>query len=101
MAKTSKIEKMKRQQKMAVKYRAKREALKAVIKNVELPIEERLAASRALAKLPRNSCPVRHRNRCHLSGRPRGYLRKFGLSRIALRDLAHEGKVPGVTKSSW
>ena len=101
MAKTSKIEKMKRQQRMAVKYRAKREALKAVIKDAERPIEERLAASCALAKLPRNSSPVRHRNRCHLSGRPRGYLRKFGLSRIALRDLAHEGKIPGVTKSSW
>ena len=92
---------MKRQQKMAAKYRAKREALKAVVKDVERPIEERLEASRSLAKLPRNSSPVRHRNRCNLSGRPRGYLRKFGLSRIALRELAHEGKVPGVTKSSW
>jgi small subunit ribosomal protein S14 len=101
LAKTSKIEKMKRQQRMVVKYQAQREALKAIVKDVERAIEERLAASRTLAKLPRNSSPVRHRNRCNLSGRPRGYLRKFGLSRIALRDLAHEGKIPGVTKSSW
>ncbi len=101
MAKTSKIEKMKRQQRLAAKYHEKREALKAVIKDTERPMEERMAASRQLAKLPRNSSPVRHRNRCNLSGRPRGYLRKFGLSRIALRDLAHEGKIPGVTKSSW
>lgn len=92
---------MKRQQRLAAKYHEKREALKAVIKDTERPMEERMAASRQLAKLPRNSSPVRHRNRCNLSGRPRGYLRKFGLSRIALRDLAHEGKIPGVTKSSW
>lgn len=101
MAKTSKIEKMKRQQRMVAQYSAKREALKAIVKDTERSMEERLDASRALAKLPRNSSPVRHRNRCHLSGRPRGYLRKFGLSRIALRELAHEGKIPGVTKSSW
>ncbi len=101
MAKTSKIEKMKRQQRMAAKYRAKRAALKAAVIDERLTMEERLAASRDLAKLPRNSSPVRHRNRCVLSGRPRGFLRKFGLSRIAVRDLAHEGKIPGVTKSSW
>ena len=86
---------------MVVKYQARRDALKAIVKDVERPMEERLNASRTLAKLPRNSSPVRHRNRCHLSGRPRGYLRKFGMSRIALRELAHEGKIPGVTKSSW
>ena len=101
MAKTSKIEKMKRQMALAAKYRAKREQLKATIIDASLTMEERLAASRQLAKLPRNSSPVRHRNRCKVSGRPRGYLRKFGMSRISLRDLAHEGKVPGVTKSSW
>jgi small subunit ribosomal protein S14 len=101
LAKTSKIEKMKKQAMLAVKYRARREALKALIIDVSRPMEERLEASRVLAKLPRNSSPVRHRNRCKVSGRPRGYLRKFGMSRIALRDLAHEGKVPGVTKSSW
>ncbi len=101
MAKTSKIEKMKRQRRLVVKYHDKRVALKAVIRDTSRPMEERMAASRALAKLPRNSSPVRHRNRCNLTGRPRGYLRKFGLSRIALRELAHEGKIPGVTKSSW
>lgn len=101
MAKTSKIEKMKRQMMLAAKYRVKREALKAAVIDVSRTMEERLEASRALAKLPRNSSPVRHRNRCKVSGRPRGYLRKFGMSRISLRDLAHEGKVPGVTKSSW
>ena len=81
---------MKRQQRLVTKYRERREALKAAVKDETRPLEERLSASRDLAKLPRNSSPVRHRNRCHLSGRPRGYLRKFGLSRIALRDLAHE-----------
>ena len=101
MAKTSKVEKMKRLQRMVIKYSARREALKAIIKDVDRSMEERLEASRTLAKLPRNSSPVRHRNRCHLTGRPRGYLRKFGISRIALRELAHEGKIPGVTKSSW
>jgi len=101
LAKTSKVEKMKRQQRMVVKYQARRDALKAIIKDVERTMEERLNASRTLAKLPRNSSSVRHRNRCHLTGRPRGYLRKFGMSRIALRELAHEGKIPGVTKSSW
>lgn len=84
-----------------MKYRAKRQILKKIIIDQERPMEERLEASRALAKLPRNSCPIRHRNRCKVTGRPRGYLRKFAMSRIALRELAHEGKVPGVTKSSW
>lgn len=101
MAKTSKIEKMKKQMRLEIKYRARREALKALVIDTSRPMEERLEASRNLAKLPRNSSPVRHRNRCKVTGRPRGYLRKFGMSRISLRDLAHEGKIPGVTKSSW
>ncbi len=101
MAKTSKIEKMKKQMKLEAKYRARRQALKKVVIDQTRPIEERLEASRVLAKLPRNSSPVRHRNRCKVTGRPRGYLRKFGMSRISLRELAHEGKIPGVTKSSW
>jgi len=92
---------MKRQQRMVIKYQARRDALKAVIKDVERSMEERLEASRTLAKLPRNSSSVRHRNRCHLSGRPRGYLRKFGTSRVALRELALQGQIPGVIKSSW
>jgi small subunit ribosomal protein S14 len=87
--------------KLVEKYKEKRASLKATMIDPELSLEERLAAGRALAKLPRDSSPVRLRNRCKLSGRPRGYLRKFGLSRIALRELAHEGKIPGVTKSSW
>ncbi|NLN93031.1 MAG: 30S ribosomal protein S14 [Candidatus Hydrogenedens sp.] len=101
MAKLSKIEKHKRQLKLVNKYRERRAALKATMIDTSLSLEERLEAGRALAKLPRDSSPVRLRNRCKLSGRPRGYLRKFGLSRIALRELAHEGKIPGVTKSSW
>ena len=101
MAKTSKIEKMKKQTRLAAKYRTRRQALKARVIDASLTMEERLEASRQLAQLPRNSSPVRHRNRCKVTGRPRGYLRKFGMSRISLRDLAHEGKIPGVTKSSW
>lgn len=101
MAKLSKIEKHKRQLKLVNKYRERRAVLKATMIDPSLSLEERLEAGRALAKLPRDSSPVRLRNRCKVSGRPRGYLRKFGLSRIALRELAHEGKVPGVTKSSW
>ena len=92
---------MKKQTRLEIKYRARRQALKAQIIDTSLPMEERLEASRTLAKLPRNSSPVRHRNRCKVTGRPRGYLRKFGMSRISLRELAHEGKIPGVTKSSW
>lgn len=101
MAKTSKIEKMKKQMRLAAKYRTRRQELKARVIDADLTMEERLEASRQLAQLPRNSSPVRHRNRCKVTGRPRGYLRKFGMSRISLRDLAHEGKIPGVTKSSW
>ena len=101
MAKLSKKENDKRQLNLVEKYKEKRASLKATMIDPELSLEERLAAGRALAKLPRDSSPVRLRNRCKLSGRPRGYLRKFGLSRIALRELAHEGKIPGVTKSSW
>jgi small subunit ribosomal protein S14 len=101
LAKTSKIEKMKKQMRLAAKYRTRRQALKARVIDASLTMEERLEASRQLAQLPRNSSPVRHRNRCKVTGRPRGYLRKFGMSRISLRDLAHEGKIPGVTKSSW
>lgn len=101
MAKTSKIEKMKKQMRLAAKYRTRRQALKARVIDAGLTMEERLEATRQLAQLPRNSSPVRHRNRCKVTGRPRGYLRKFGMSRISLRDLAHEGKIPGVTKSSW
>ena len=101
MAKTSAVEKDKRRRKLAQQYRAKREALRAIAKDRNLPAEERFAARLKLAELPRNSSPTRTRNRCNVSGRPRGVYRKFKLSRIALRDLASRGQIPGMVKSSW
>lgn len=101
MAKKSAIEKNKRRSRLAQKYLAKRLRLKAVVNDRSLDAEERFAAQLALAQLPRNSAPVRVRNRCELSGRPRGYYRKFKLSRIALRDLGSAGQIPGLVKSSW
>jgi small subunit ribosomal protein S14 len=101
MAKTSSIEKNNRRRKLAKQYAAKRAALKAIARNAKLPMEERFAAQLKLAQLPRNSSPVRIRNRCEVSGRPRGYYRKLMVSRIALRDLGGSGKIPGMVKSSW
>ena len=101
MAKTSAVEKNKQRRRLAKKYGVKRAKLKAVARNRSLAVEERFAARLKLAELPRNSAPVRIRNRCELSGRPRGYYRKFKLSRIALRDLASTGQIPGMVKSSW
>ena len=101
MAKTSAIEKNNRRARMIKKYAARRAALKAIARDNLLPGEERFAARLKLAKLPRNSSPVRLRLRCELTGRPRGVYRKFRLSRIALRDLALSGKIPGMVKSSW
>ena len=101
MAKTSAIEKNKRRRKLAKKYTGKRERLKAIACDRDLPAEERFAARLKLAALPRNSAPSRIRNRCVVSGRPRGYYRKFQLSRIALRDLASSGQIPGMVKASW
>lgn len=101
MAKVSSIEKNDRRVRLHKKYAAKREALKKVIMNKETPIEERFAAQLQLAELPRNSARIRQRNRCGLSGRPRGFYRKFKLSRIALRELASNGQIPGMIKSSW
>jgi small subunit ribosomal protein S14 len=101
MAKLSSIEKNNRRRKMSKRYQAVRARLKEVIMNRELPAEERFTASLKLAQLPRNSAVNRVRNRCELSGRPRGYYRKFKLSRIALRDLASVGMIPGLTKASW
>ena len=86
---------------MIKKYAARRAKLKAMAHDSLLPAEERFAARLKLAKLPRNSSPVRLRLRCDLTGRPRGVYRKFRLSRIALRDLALSGKIPGMVKSSW
>jgi small subunit ribosomal protein S14 len=101
MAKKSSIEKNNRRKRMAAQYAAKRKALKATIQNPKSTETERQAAQLALQKLPRNSSPTRIRNRCEMTGRSRGYLREFGLSRIALRELALEGKVPGLRKASW
>jgi len=101
LAKTSKLEKNKKIAGLVIKYHEQREALKAMIKNPETSMDDRLRAVRKLAELPRNSSYVRHRNRCKVTGRPRGYLRAFGMSRVSLRELALEGKIPGVTKSSW
>ena len=101
MAKKSAIERNKKRMRLAQKYAGRRELLKAIASNRELPAEERFAARLKLSQLPRNSAPNRIRNRCELSGRPRGFYRKFKLSRIALRELASTGQIPGMTKSSW
>ena len=101
MAKTSMIQRNLKRIKLVKKFLKKRESLKKIIKNKKLPLEERFAAQLKLAKIPRNSSKVRIRNRCEITGRPHGVYRKLKISRIALRDLASEGKIPGMTKSSW
>jgi len=101
MAKVCMIERDKKRKKMTAKYAEKRAALKAIISNKKIAAEERFQAVLELAELPRNSSKTRIRNRCALTGRPRSYHRKFNISRIALRDLASRGELPGVTKSSW
>jgi len=101
MAKTSAIDKNKKRARLVRKYAAKRVELKAQAKDSSLSPEERFEARLKLAKLPRNSAAVRVRLRCELSGRPRGNYRKFKLSRIALRELASRGQVPGMVKASW
>ena len=101
MAKTSSIERNKKRERLAKKYAARRAKLRAQALNEDLPLEERFAARLKLAQLPRNSSPVRIRNRCEVTGRPRGYYRKLMVSRIALRDLGGSGKIPGMVKSSW
>ncbi|PJN95381.1 30S ribosomal protein S14 [Amaricoccus sp. HAR-UPW-R2A-40] len=101
MAKVSMINRQKKREKLVAKYAAKREALKAVTKDDALSREERFKASLALAKLPRNSSATRLHNRCEVTGRPRAYYRKLRMSRIALRDLASAGQIPGMVKSSW
>ena len=101
MAKTSMIEKNKRREQMSENKAESRAKLKAIIKNKETPMEERFDAVQRLARMPRNSAKVRVRNRCELTGRPRGVYRKFKLCRIKLRDLASAGQIPGVVKPSW
>ena len=101
MAKTSAIERNKKRTRLVKKYAGRRDKLKEAARDSSLPPEERFGARLKLAQLPRNSTPVRIRNRCELTGRPRGYYRKFKLSRIALRELASTGQIPGMIKSSW
>jgi len=101
MAKVSAVQRDLKRRKMNKSLNAKRVALKAIIMNKEASVEERFAATLQLAELPRNSAKNRQRNRCALTGRPRAHHRKFRLSRIAIRDLASRGELPGVTKSSW
>ena len=101
MAKTSSVNKNRYRTKLVKRMAPKRARLKAIAEDRSLPPEERFAARLKLAQLPRNSAAVRIHNRCELTGRPRGYYRKFRLSRIALRELASSGQIPGMVKSSW
>lgn len=101
MAKLSVINRNLKRMKMVEKYASKRAKLINSIRNNSLSFEERTEARVALQLLPRNSCPVRLRNRCELTGRPRGVYSKFGLGRIKLREIAMSGKIPGITKASW
>jgi small subunit ribosomal protein S14 len=101
MPKTSAIERNKKRIKLSAKFKAKRTELKAILANPATTDEQFFAAQKKLQKLPRNSAPIRIRNRCSLSGRPRAYIGRFGVSRITFRELALSGKIPGVTKSSW
>ncbi len=101
MASKAKMAMNEKKKKLVAKYAAKRQKLKAVLLDAGASMDEKMEAQFKLQKLPRNSCPVRVRNRCTLSGRPRGYYRKFGFSRIALRERGLAGEIPGLTKASW
>jgi small subunit ribosomal protein S14 len=101
MAKTSSVEKNESRRRLVKQHAAKRAALKAIIMDRSLPMDERFRAQLKLANLPRNSSKTRIRNRCGVSGRPRAYYRKLNMSRIALRELGNLGKIPGLVKSSW
>jgi len=101
MAKTSAIQKNLKRIRLVKKFAKKRAELKKIIKNKKLELSERFSAQLKLNKLPKNSSKIRIRNRCEVSGRPHGVYRKLKISRIALRDMASSGKIPGITKSSW
>ena len=101
MAKISAINKNNKRIKLSEKYFKKRSSLKKIIMNKKLSLEERFKAQQKLSKLPRNSAKIRVRNRCQITGRPHGVYRKLKISRIALRQLGLEGKIPGMVKSSW
>jgi len=101
MAKVSAVEKNKKRIKLAKKYDAKRKKLKKIVMDKKVNLNDRFEAALKLSKLPKNSAKNRIRNRCEITGRPHGYYRKLKMSRIALRELASMGKIPGMTKSSW
>ena len=101
MATTSMIERDKKRRLLGKKFAFRRDRLKAIASDLSVPAEERFAARLKLAEIPRNASPTRIHNRCDLTGRPRGYYRKLRMSRIALRDLASNGLIPGMVKSSW
>ena len=101
MAKKSAINRNLKRIKMVKKFENKRKKLKEIIYNKKLPLEERFNAQQKLSKLPKNSARIRIRNRCEITGRPHGVYRKLKISRIALRELASQGKIPGMVKSSW
>ncbi|GAB5412033.1 MAG: 30S ribosomal protein S14 [Chlamydiales bacterium] len=101
MAKKSSVEKQKRRERLCALKREKRAELKKIVKSLDSTVEDRENAMIALNKLPRNSSRIRLRNRCQFTGRSRGFLRKFKLSRITFREMARSGMLPGVTKASW
>ena len=101
MAKKSMIAREVKREKLVKQYAEKRAALKAIINDKDIPVEQRFKATLELAKLPRNSSATRLHNRCQLTGRPHAYYRKLKISRIALRDLGSNGEIPGLVKSSW
>lgn len=101
MAKASQINRDNKRKKLIAKHAAKRAELRKMLKDPNTSMEEKFEIQKAFAKLPRNSCPTRYNSRCAISGRSRSYYRKFGISRIALRELALQGMLPGVRKSSW
>ncbi len=101
MAKKSAIQKNLNKEKKVKKNKSKRDKLKAICKNKNIPMEERFVAQLKLSEMPRNGAKIRLRNRCLITGRPRGYYRKVKMSRIALREMALSGQIPGMVKSSW
>jgi small subunit ribosomal protein S14 len=101
MAKKSAVEKNRNRRRLVARYATRRAELRKIVRDRALPPEDRFEATLLLAELPRNASKVRLRNRCALTGRPRGYHRKFGMSRIAVRDLGSAGQIPGLVKASW